>query len=69
MLDNVRAFFAEKTGLDAESIQPETELMELGVDSMTLLMIITDLEEEFRISISDRELEKLHTIGDVLALL
>ena len=69
MLDNVRAFFAEKTGLDAESIQPETELTELGVDSMTLLMIITDLEEEFRISISDRELEKLHTIGDVLALL
>ena len=69
MLDNVRTFFAEKTGLDAESIQPETELTELGVDSMTLLMIITDLEEEFRISISDRELEKLHTIGDVLALL
>lgn len=69
MFEEVKAFFAEKTGTSAEDISPETELTELGVDSMSLLMIINEFEDEFDVSISDRELERLHTVGDITKLL
>ena len=69
MFEEVKAFFAEKTGVSAEDISPDTELTELGVDSMSLLMIINEFEDEFKVSISDRELERLHTVGDITRLL
>ena len=68
MFERVQAFFAEKVSVPAESITMETELTGLGVDSMSLLMVIMDFETEFGIEISDRQLGSLYTIGDVVAL-
>ena len=34
-----------------------------------MVEVIMSLEDEFRIEISDRDSEGLHTVGDVLALI
>ena len=68
MFEKVRDFFAGRVSVPASSITPETELTSLGVDSMSLLMIILDFETEFGVSISDQQLGCLYTIADVVAL-
>lgn len=51
------------------SAVPETPLSSLGVDSLTMLEIILDLQDALDISIEDPELKHLRTIGDVNELL
>jgi acyl carrier protein len=41
---------------------------ELAATSLDMVETIMSLEDEFKIEISDNEAEKLHTVGDVLAL-
>jgi acyl carrier protein len=48
---------------------PETELSSFGVDSLTMLEIVLDLQEAFDITIEDSELKQLRTIQDVNDLL
>jgi len=69
MFEKVKAFFAEHTEVDLEDIRMDSELTLLGVTSLQLLMIISDFEEQFSVSIPDHELEQIHTIGDIVALL
>lgn len=47
----------------------DTPLTSLGVDSLTMLEIILDLQEALDVSIEDSELRDLQTIGDVFDLL
>lgn len=68
MFEKVQAFLAEKTEKSIDEIQPETELTDLGVDSMKLMMIVLEFETAFDVSISDRMLETLHTVDDLVAL-
>ena len=68
MFGEVQNFIAQKTGLAAEEIQPDTQLIHLGVDSMKLLMTIMDFEKEFDVKISDRELESVHTVNDLVKI-
>ena len=68
MFEKVQAFLAEKTEKSIDEIQPETELTDLGVDSMKLMMIVLEFETAFDVSISDRMLETLHTVNDLVAL-
>lgn len=39
---------------------------DLGADSLDLVELIMELEENFGIRISDEELEKIRTIGDII---
>lgn len=42
---------------------------ELGLDSVDVVSIVSQIERHFRIRLSQPELEKLVTVGDVLDLL
>ena len=59
--DEAREFYA--------SAAADTVLSSLGVDSLTMLEIILDVQEALDISIEDSELKQLQTIGDVNQLL
>ncbi len=41
----------------------------LGLDSVDVVSIVSQIERRFRIRLSQQELEKLVTVGDVLDLL
>jgi acyl carrier protein len=45
----------------------ETPLKEIGVDSLAMLDLQMNLEDEFNIEISDSAFKKLKTAGDIVA--
>ena len=68
MQEKIKEFMIRKTGCTVEQLKDDLELSDLGIDSIKLLLIINDFEEEFSISISDEELLKLHTYKDLVGL-
>lgn len=50
-------------------ITEESEIIDdLGLSSMEFFNLITLIESNFNIKISDREIQELETVGDVLEL-
>ena len=50
-----------------DEITAESELIEdLGISSMDILLMISSLEEEFAIKVSEKEIRKMFTINDVV---
>lgn len=39
--------------------------LDMDLDSLAIFEIVVDLEEAFNLQISDKEIERLHTPGDV----
>jgi acyl carrier protein len=39
---------------------------DLGLDSLAIIELLYRIEEAFNLSIPDEDLEKLHTVGDVI---
>ena len=68
MFNEVRNFIVKRTNSEAEDIRPDTQLVDLGLDSMSLLTMVLTFEKEFGIKISDRQLETLLTVDDLTKL-
>ena len=51
---------------DANSITMESNLKDLGLDSLDLLEIVTEGEEKLNIRFDDDELVSFKTVGDVV---
>ena len=66
ILRRVIALFATMADTD-EDITAESELIEdLGISSMDVLFLISSLEEEFQIKVSEKAFRKIVTIEDVV---
>jgi acyl carrier protein len=58
------------TGEHYPSLDDNLNLREgLGLDSVDVVSIVSQIERRFRIRLSQQDLEKLATVGDVLNLL
>jgi acyl carrier protein len=58
------------TGEKYPDLQDDQKLREgLGLDSVDVVSIVSQIERRFRIRLSQQELEVLVTIGDLLSLL
>lgn len=65
ILQRVIDLFATMADTEDE-ITEESELIDdLGISSMDVLFLISSLEEEFKIKVSEKEIRKMSTIGDV----
>jgi acyl carrier protein len=57
-------------GADFSHVQDTMKLRdELGLDSVDIVSVVSQIERRFRIRLTHQELEKLTTVGDVLDLL
>ena len=54
--------------INETNLEKETTWEEIGADSIDLVDLITEIEDEFEISIPDEEFENLKTIGDLVDL-
>ena len=50
-----------------ETLTEQSSLKDLGLDSLDLVEVIMDVEEEFDIQFEDDEMMSLKTVADVLA--
>ena len=70
IFENVRNALAEQFEVDAESITPETSLIDdLGADSLDVVELIMSLEDIFGITISDEDAAQLHTVSRIVEYL
>jgi acyl carrier protein len=60
----VAKLLAERLEIAVETIHPETSLESLGADSLTVVEVMFDLEDEFSISLGD-ERPTLVTVQDI----
>jgi len=58
------------TGEKYPNLEESANLREgLGLDSVDVVSIVSQIERQYRIRLSQQDLEKLATVGDVLNLL
>ena len=67
MFEKVRAIIAEQLGIDKEKIQPESHLInDLKADSLDVVALVMDLEQEYGIEIPDEDQAQLQTVQNIL---
>ncbi len=65
--DKVKAIIANKLGINANEISEESNFTnDLGADSLDIVEIIMELEQEFHIELDDSETETIITVGDAI---
>lgn len=64
----VRRALKENTAPDVE-IRPELSLVEdLNLDSLTLVDVVLDMEDQFKIKIAETDMQQVSTVGDLTEL-
>ena len=64
--EKVIATLASVKRVPVESIQLETNLQEMGIDSLDVFTLLFELENAFKISIPDDDVRSLRTVNDVV---
>lgn len=68
MLEKIQAMLAEALNLPLEKVTPDAKIVDdLGADSLDLVELLSQLEDEYGITIPDDEVEGLVTVADVAA--
>jgi len=65
--DRILGMISAKLGIPREMIDFSKSAVQLGADSLDIIELIMELEEEFEIEIPDEMAERLKTIGEVVA--
>jgi acyl carrier protein len=66
--EKVQAMLSKQLDIPLENISLETRLSEdLKADSLDLVELVMDLEQEFSIQIPEEELPNIRTVGDIVA--
>ena len=68
MLEKIQAMLAEALNLPIEKVTPDAKIVDdLGADSLDVVELLSQLEDEYGITIPDDEVENLITVADVAA--
>jgi len=66
MYEKIRSFLSEQLGIDPAEIRPESNVIEdLGADSLDLVEMLTEMENEYNIIITDERVRELTTVGEI----
>jgi acyl carrier protein len=61
---------AQQLGVNRDEIKRETNILtDLNADSLDVVELLMELEEEFQIKIPDAEQEKIQTVGQAIDLI
>ena len=64
------AFLSEQLGIDPSDIRPESRVIDdLGADSLDVVEMLTEMESEYNIIITDERVRELTTVGEIAAFL
>ena len=70
MFDKVREIIARQLGIEPETISMESRLIDdLKADSLDIVEIVMDLEQEFDVEIPDEDLPQVQTVADIVHFL
>ena len=67
MKDRILQIIAEQFNIDKDDLTEDMNFQDdLNADSIELVELVMTIEEEFETEVSEEDLEKLKTIGDVI---
>lgn len=66
LTQRVIAIVAQAHQIPEESVTPESEFADLGIDSLTGLSIISELESEFGVEVPNEEALTITGVGQVI---
>ena len=68
VFERVSKVVVDRLGVDESEVKLEASFREdLGADSLDVVELVMELEDEFDMEISDEDAEKISTIGDAIA--
>ena len=68
MFEKIRDLIVEEVGVDADQVTMEASFKnDLNIDSLDLFEMVMALEEEFDVESPSEDLEKMDTVGDIVA--
>lgn len=68
--EKVKKIVAKNLSIDENKIKLDSDFVaELGADSIDLVEIYMDLEDEFKISVPDEELPNIKTVNDLVTFI
>ena len=68
--EKVRDIIAKQLDIDPSTITMESKLIDdLKADSLDIVELIMDLEQEFNVEIPDEELPKVQAVSDIVGFL
>ncbi|NLC11833.1 MAG: acyl carrier protein [Firmicutes bacterium] len=62
----VRKIICEHLDVNEDSVTLKTTFEDLDADSLDVVEMVMALEEEFDLEISDEEVEKIKSVGDIV---
>ncbi|MFC3882607.1 acyl carrier protein [Bacillus songklensis] len=67
VLERVTKIIVDRLGVDAGEVKLESSFKDdLGADSLDVVELVMELEDEFDMEISDEDAEKIATVGDAV---
>jgi len=67
VLERVTKIVVDRLGVDESQVTMEATFKDdLGADSLDVVELVMELEDEFEMEISDDEAEKIVTVGDAV---
>jgi acyl carrier protein len=67
ILAGLTELIAEETGIPVADITPEKNLVEdLDIDSLSMMTIVVNAQEQFGVEIPDEAVTELKTVGDAV---
>lgn len=64
-LETIQRMMSEQFGLEAEALKPDAQLENLGVDSLSVIEVMFNIEDEFNIKLPDDRNIEIKTIQDI----
>lgn len=68
--DRIRSVIADQLGVDPITVTDSKTLRgDLNADSLDLVELLMDLEDEFGITLADEDIERCATVGEVVSMI
>ncbi len=65
--DKVVAIVSDRLGVEKDKVKPKTSFInDLGADSLDIVELVMEFEEEFGMSIPDDKAEEIRTVGEAI---
>lgn len=67
IFNRVKKIVVDRLGVDEADVKMESSFKDdLGADSLDVVELVMELEDEFDLEISDEDAEKITTVGEVV---